>query len=479
VKFSELYEVNRREDDDWFDPLLTQDTRLYVDPFRIYVDHDPQWIEAHDHLLKFFGMVLSYVKEADGNTALPAWTKAGSLMLFPEPAEFCLGMSANSTRGSGSGRGLQEDMLIAARTALTLGIDKLDHIETLVLLSGGIGFDRISDMTCNVLKSYFIHYTQEVCKQHNIATQPIRVRHSEWDETHGRWIDGSHELPDNPYGPGSVLLAPERFLRQIPTADPDDFWHFAWDDECAQLRADFNYDLAKNVKPHVKARLARQNPDLVARYLRALEQNPKPAYDLWRDPQSVTRWYQDGRTLAEQNPLAFLPQRQEEFPQFVRAVIESYSHGLDESDAWRLLWDGNRPRSEKHVQALFRSTVLHYCRANQVVLSGESNAGRGPVDFKFVGGWHAQALVEIKLTNNSHFWDGLHEQTIQYLKSEEVQVAHFVAVGFRDMDFETKRTQRVHAAAQRVSKKTGKDVRVVFVDARQKPSASKLSRSAT
>ena len=168
MKCIEFYEVNRREADDWFDVLLTQDTRLYVDPFRVNVDHDPQWTGAHDHLLKFFGMVLSYVKEAGGNTASPAWMKAASLLVFPEPV-----LSRHVRQLDERLRlrkGLAGNMLIAARTAVARGVDKLDHIETLVLLSGGIGFDRISDMTCNVLKSYFIRYTQEVCKGHNIAT---------------------------------------------------------------------------------------------------------------------------------------------------------------------------------------------------------------------------------------------------------------------------------------------------------------------
>lgn len=476
MRFSELYGITINEDeDDWFDPLLMTDTRLYVDPFLIYSDKSPFWAGAHDHLLKFFGMVLGYIKEAKGNKRSPAWVKARSLLLFPEPWEFCLGMAVGSPLGSGSGPGLQRDMLQGAKTAVGLGIETLEHMELLALFQERIGVDRISDITCNVLKSYFIRYTQEICKRHGVPAKRQRVRHSEWDETFGRWVDSTYELPENPYlgrRLGPVLLTPARFLREIPTVEPDDFWNYAWANE--QLRADFNYDIAKNVPAHIKARLARQRPDVAIRYLRALEASPKRPYDLDRDPDLRTRWYEGGRDLANSSPLSFVPREPDGFPAFIEAVIASFSHGLEESDAWRLLWYGTRPRGEKYVHYLFRSTVLHYCRANQIVLSGESNAGRGPVDFKFVANWSAQALVEIKLTSNSHFWDGLQQQTIQYLESEEVKLGYFVAVGFHDQDFDENRINRLRQVAERRSDETGKDVRFAMIDARPKKSASKL-----
>jgi hypothetical protein len=178
-------------------------------------------------------------------------------------------------------------------------------------------------------------------------------------------------LPENPVIRRPVLLVPERFLRTIPTAEPDDFWAYAWGHDAETLRADFNYDIARNVSASRKAQLARQHPDLVIRYLRSLEAQPKPPYDLHRDQQVLVQWYEQGREIAAQNPLSFVPVVPERFPEFIEAIIKSFSHGLEESDTWRLLWDDNgRHRSEKHVQSLFRSAVIHYCRANGVDLSG-------------------------------------------------------------------------------------------------------------
>jgi hypothetical protein len=480
MRFSEHYGITRDVDDDWFDPLLMADTALYVDPFRIYVDDDAgQWGGAHDHLLRFFGMALAMVKDARGNDRSPAWQKAKNLLLFPEPAEFCLGVARGSTKGSGSSHGLQVAMLEGARAAVGLGIDEVEHMELLVLFQEGIGVDRLSDIVCNVLKSYFIRYTQATCRRHDVPTRRVRVRHSDWNEQFAVWDDRAAELPVNPIAKGSVLLVPERFLREIPTVDASDFWDYAWSNQNEQLRGDFNYDLSKNVPAHVKARLARQYPDVAIRYLKSLESRPKPAYDVERDPEFRVRWYESGRDFAQNHPLSYVPQSPDGFPHFVRSMIGSFAHGLEESDAWRLLWNDSRPRGERDVQALFRSTVLHYCRANGIVLSSESNAGRGPVDFKFAADWHAQALVEVKLASNSHYWDGLQQQTVQYLKSEEVQVGFYVTVCFTDADFRSERRDRVARVAESVSDQAGKEIIPVFVDAAPKTSASKLRGSRT
>jgi hypothetical protein len=84
-----------------------------------------------------------------------------------------------------------------------------------------------------------------------------------------------------------------------------------------------------------------------------------------------------------------------------------------------------------------------------------------------------QALVEVKLANNSHYWDGLQEQTVQYLESEEVNVGFYATVCFTDKDVEQERRDRVESA-ERVTQESAKTITPIFVDASPKRSASKL-----
>lgn len=476
MKFSEHFGVGEYDEEryDWFDTYLLADTKLFVDPFLIYEERDGRWAPAHDHLLAFFEMAFSLVGDAKSEkTSLP-WKKAGNLLLFPEPGEFCLGVAEGTPHGSGSGRGLRDAVLEGIKTALGLGLAKIEHMELIALFQEGIGVDRISDITCNVLKKFFIEYTQSVCKDLGIETKRYRVTNAEWSAEFKKWQDRDAQLPANPYYNQPVLLTPHRFLRTIPVAESNAFWAWAWKNEGEQLRGDFNYDIATNVPARVRASLARQNPAVVTRFLNYLESVEKPPYPIGDDPQLLSKWYEAGAEIAQGLAPLMTPPEPAQFADFVYSIVGQFQHYVEEQDGWRLLWNQGRRCDERRVQALFRGTVIHYCKANDVDLSGEPNAGRGPVDFKFSKGWAARSLVEIKLSNNSAFWHGLRAQTPQYLKSEQMKSAVFVAVAFNDREMHPDAIKDVADAAKKLSTEAGYDVRTVVVDARPKTSASKL-----
>lgn len=473
MRFSEHFGIIRTPADDWFDLLLSTDTKLFVDPFRIWDDADSYWAGAHDKLLSFFNMVLQLVARSGQNRDSAHWNAVKRLMMFPEPNEFCLGYSQGLPLGSGSGRGLQRGMLEGAAISVQLGICEVRHFEELSLFEAGIGADRISDIVCNVLKHEFIAYTQRILDAYDVEIRDVPIVHNSWSSTDCRWSDGDAQLAVNPYTNRGVLLVPRRFLRSLPTVDPDDFWSYAWSNENANIRGEFNYDIARNVDAETIARLARQNPDIAANYLQYREDNPLAAYDLVRDPLDRVSWYESGKEIAQHAPLSHVPESENDFCEFVGQIVEQFRNSVENQGDWRQLWHNNETRNEKLVQQVFRSTVTHYCRANNIDLSPESNAGRGPVDFKFSRGWEARALVEVKLMKNTKFWEGINVQTPIYLRAEEIRCGYFLAVGFRDMDFEPERLNRVRAAADAVSRSLNISITPVFVDARPQPSASR------
>jgi hypothetical protein len=351
-------------------------------------------------------------------------------------------------------------------------------MEMLALFQGGMGLDRISDMVCNILKSYFIKYTQEVCERHNIPTQPFEVTNAAWSHEFARWKRARVNLPLNPHlpKPNPVLLVPEKFLRDIPVVTANGFWNYAWENNAAELRSDFNYDIANKVDRHIKARMARQNPQIVNNYLGRLEEEDHDPYPINADPKVLVNWYEMGEGLVQKSPLSYVPSSPEGFERFIAAIIAAFQHYVEEQDGWQLLWHKGRSRAERAVQALFRGSVIHYCRAHNIDFTGESDAGRGPVDFKFSQGWSSRALVEIKLMRNSKFWDGILAQTPQYAKSEGVESAFFVAIAYKDSDVEEERYEKIQAAASIASKE---NVRVIplLIDARRKVSASNTHAS--
>jgi hypothetical protein len=472
LRFSEAFGVE--PDGDWFDPLLTVDTQLFIDPFRIFVDTEPEWTHAHDRLIDFFNDVLSLVAKSGFKPSSAHWRKAERLLLFPEPREFGLGYARASTSGLGSGAGLRDLMLKGAVAGIKAGLEHFDHFEEMTLLQDGIGADRIGDMVGNVLKAEFADYTQRLAMDLGVAMAKVKLRHAAWSQHFQRWEDNYVDLPIVPGTNRGVLLVPKRFLRELPSVDPYEFWSWAWANENEAIRDDFNYEVASNVDAPTIARLARRHPDVAKKYMQHLESNPKDAYDVDADPALNVKWYEYGEDIAHrvgEGP----PSSPRGFAEWVSTVVETFGRYVEDQGGWKLLWKTPiYPVSEDKVQALFRGTVLHYCRANDVDLTGESNAGRGPVDFKFSQGWERRAVVEIKLTNNTRFWHGLTRQLPQYMRSEEIHVGWFLPVSFRNLDFSEERVSMVREAAKATSDRLGIEIRTRMVDARPKPSASML-----
>lgn len=482
MRFTEQHKITRRtKRDDWFDPVVTEDTPLYVDPFLVFEDEDPFWRGVHDEVVDFFLLGLGYVQEANGDTKSAAWSKAERLLLFPEPKEFALGLSMGHPEGSGTGRDFAHRMT-EALDVLRLGrVPKLGYVEAFILFCDGLGVDRISDVFCNIVKHRFIAYTQRVAKRHQIPTEDVHVRHRRWSQRSGRWEDGTVSLPASPAFKGGVLLTPKRFLKDIPRVTPEGFWSWTENYEAEALRADLNYDLSKSLTQGQRAargrEVARRRPDLALRYLDSVAEGDLRPYDVDGDERLLVGWNEVGRHAATQQMPPEQPASQEEFCAWVGSLMEKFRYAVEETDLWKALWndDLTRHRQEKIVQAIASVMWAQHCEAAKVDLSREVNIGRGPVDFKFSAGWAQRALTEVKLIGSTQFFTGASRQLPQYLKSERVACGWYACVGFTNADFGKERLKRVRDTLASFSERSGKTVKPIFIDARpDKKSASKL-----
>lgn len=370
MQFSEKYDVLRQPGDDWLDIQLSSDTHLAIDPFLIWsCQDDPFWGTAHEHLIDFFDIAFQLVRSSAGDESHPNWKKAANLLLFPEPAEFCLGVSEGSPLGLGSSKVLQKDMLQGIKAASDVGVTQIVHMEAISLFQGGIGMDRISDTVCNILKSYFIKYTKQVCIRHNIPTRRVLVRNAAWSAEQAHWINEYHDLPINRvavFRGGRfrekdipILLTPETFVRDIPYVTANDHWNWAWSNMGSELRRDFNFDIARKVARREKARMARLYPESVMLYLKDLEETPKKSYPVAEDPKLLVRLGDHGAEIREALASPYTPSNPEDFEKFVDAVVDWFKHGIENQDSWYLLWDKARGRNEKAAQVLFRSVAVN------------------------------------------------------------------------------------------------------------------------
>jgi hypothetical protein len=203
-------------DVDFVIPRMGVDVPVGIDPFLLYKSRDPEYRRLHDQLLKAFNVGIDAVK----NDKL---ADAGRILDFPEVSAIGLGYTQGSKRGSGLGAYLSKliiDTLVGSPSLLQRGIR---HIEEMQLVSTGIGPDRVSDITANILKRFLIEYTQRQCSIWGLAIQKgVPIAHV-YEPSSQEWVDSHEDLPVSPVDGSPILLVPRRIVRVLPWINYDDF----------------------------------------------------------------------------------------------------------------------------------------------------------------------------------------------------------------------------------------------------------------
>jgi hypothetical protein len=481
--FSEEFDIKIIGDEPWFDPLLTLDTKLYIDPFLIFQNEFGPFVGSHAELTAFYQSAFEIVAKAGRDKTPKHWEKAISVLRTPEVAELCLGVTAEGTKGAGSAGGKAKALASSIHKAVQFGIASPKHFETIQLFEKGIAEDTISDAVGNILRHRFAAYTKSVCDDLGIptVTRPhVRGRYNAGNE---RWEMIKCEAPLNPHSkdptkPSSkeiqVFLCPKEYLRPLPSLNPDAFWGYCFDQNAQELRTELGDEITRNVNKDVILEKALQDFDSVEEFVKHLEETGGAPYDLEKDPKGIVKWYYATRQYVEDNPKTFDFKTEKDFVAFVDDMIATFKNYVENQGGWDLIHnDDGKPKSEAACQRLFLGIVRHYCRANNIDISPEVNVGRGPVDFKLSKGFEFRALIEMKLANNSKFWGGLKKQLPKYLDADEVKTGRFLIVAFNEND--VKRLNNIYEQIADVAAKTKYKITHEVVDAVWKPaSASKL-----
>jgi hypothetical protein len=216
VRVSEHYSLGVTQPSlEFLDVDIDGDTRVFVDPFAFhYLDTD--WGNECVSLLQdFYGEVTHAVQHQDDDRSLYLLGQLG------ESNEAHLGLSSGRSRGSGVADGLAIDIYDALidSEAITTGL--LTDIEQTILFVDGIGHDRLSDMTINIVREQLIKFTQEVCEERGITTVDGVDSGPMWDRHRHRWHAQHVRLPIA--GDSRLLLVPKSIVRKSGVFDPGDY----------------------------------------------------------------------------------------------------------------------------------------------------------------------------------------------------------------------------------------------------------------
>ena len=64
MTFSECYHIDSKAMDGCFDPVLSIDTKLFIDPFLVYSFGDGGFQGSHDEVISFFNSVFHIIARA-------------------------------------------------------------------------------------------------------------------------------------------------------------------------------------------------------------------------------------------------------------------------------------------------------------------------------------------------------------------------------------------------------------------------------
>lgn len=475
MKFSAHFGILRGRADDWFDPDLSIDTKLFVDPFLLLDEaSNPRsiWVSGHEQLIEHFARCYDLLAKA-GVRGTTSEAIVRGLLTFPEPSELCLGYTATGTAGSGSGRRNAELIIGSIVTAIAAGLDRPEHIEEIGILNEGVGADRISDATCNVLKPTILKYTQAVVRRHGIPTSLVRVRHTRCHLTTGRWIDEEVELPINPLTGRGTLLVPRRLLNSLPTLNADDWFDSTFNED---LRRDLNVQVGQKVPKREIVRAARRHPDRIRTWADELRQaGDVVGYNFVRDPLGIVSWQDAGEEFAASNVLRSPVRNHAELRSFVENLLALFEVFIEQQGGWKLLWNDNGDeKPEEAAQLALLGMARPYCRAHGVEIDREVNLGRGPVDFKISSGVALRLLIEVKKLHNGDFWNGLDAQLPSYLTSDQTSDGWLLAIRYRTGGISDKRVTELPRRVRAVNQRAGMTIGYTTIDARPKSSASRI-----
>jgi hypothetical protein len=404
--------------------------------------------------------------------------------MFPEVKQLWLGFSLKGNKGSGLGidfaRALHRNLNVVFRDFGDETVTRGSHIEKVCLIRDGVGRDKISDFTVNLIKDYLLDFTQTFARSYIKPSlrKVVAVSNARFDYRARVWRAAQYDLS---FACGDhVLLTPRDMLTKDETwINRQDFYDrfesIANSVPNLELRSQLNQYLERELRRATTQRqraavcstITEQHPELIDLYIRNREDRGveamrvsegkvtdseqrfvEQAGALIRKLETETDFYRHGIDTMEEC---------KERIRFLKGEIEN-------NGAYRLFYHDKKPvQREADLQILYRLTWF----ATPSDFNSEVNNGRGPVDFKISRGSKDKTIVEFKLAKNSKLEQNLLNQVGIYERANRTNKSLKVVFYFTKYEH-----QKVLKVLRKL--KLQDDASITLIDCRadNKPSAS-------
>lgn len=201
---------------EFLDVTLARDAKLFVDP-RAFLAIETRWADECVALIRsFFSDVLKAIHDENPERARML------LSGLSEPNETRLGMSKGRVAGRGVGPVLADEIYQSLATSEAVEYGLIEHLEDTALLVEGIGVDRVSDITTNIVRGKLVEFTVEMAGKYGMEIVPQVAAGPIWDPEKGEWRRELISL----LAPGHMplILVPRTVARWKMDYDPGEYY---------------------------------------------------------------------------------------------------------------------------------------------------------------------------------------------------------------------------------------------------------------
>lgn len=204
MKFNDFYQI--KDNTDYVDIDLDTDSKLFVDPYLLYISNDEFSNGCCNKIVNYFGQLLEYAILKDKGNGYRL------VRYLQENNEIRFGYSNGEPMGKGLGKNKGKELfdILCKSKAVKTGL--ISDIFDASIMLDKVGSDKISDLTINIILMDLIKFTQNQCKKHNIPLEKVKLRRPVWISEENKWKNIEDiELPV--YNNKPIILVPKNFVR--------------------------------------------------------------------------------------------------------------------------------------------------------------------------------------------------------------------------------------------------------------------------
>lgn len=204
MKFKEKYNI--KDEVEFIDIELETDSKLFVDPYLIYISNDEFSNNCSNKIVNYFEQLLKLAILKDKGNGYKI------VKYLQENNEVRFGYSLGKPLGKGFGKNKGKELFDILCKSKAVRTGMISDIFDASIMLDKVGYDKISDLTINIILEDLILFTQKQCKMYNVPLESVRLRRPVWNSEKNNWINiETINLPVHDGKP--IILVPNNFVR--------------------------------------------------------------------------------------------------------------------------------------------------------------------------------------------------------------------------------------------------------------------------